>query len=226
MQNAVQKSPLSKTLNISLFERVLFWFILYLGTATILWNSLDHFLPNRVHSFLFERISLTMQEWWRYSLLAHVAGGLICLISRFLQYSKFLLKCAPPFHRYLGHVYALSIITLVFPTGVALSFVAKGGTSGMIGFLLLAIATLVTLILGMIAIFKRNIRAHQAWITRSFALVTSAITFHTLQLALSYTEISYTTNYQISLWLSIAINLILAEYYLKKSNKSSKLTTK
>lgn len=203
-------------------ESAIFWCALYLGTAVILWNSLDYFLPNTMHSFLFERMELTMQDWWRYTLYAHVIGGITCLISSLVQYSRILLKRAPRIHKYLGHIYALSIITLVFPTGIALSFVAKGGTSGMIGFLFLAIATLLTLMLGMIAVFKRNIKSHQAWITRSFALVTTAITFRTLQICFSLTDIAPEANYQLSLWLSIAINLLLAEYYLFKQAPQTK----
>jgi Ca2+/Na+ antiporter len=221
MSLAVQ---LIKSKKLTSIETTLFWSILYLGTGTILWTSLDYFLPNTMHSFLFERMELTMQDWWRYTLYAHVIGGLTCLIASLLQYSKLLLKRAPRVHKSLGYIYALCIITLIFPTGVALSFVAKGGTTGMIGFLFLAIATLATLILGMVAIFKRNIKSHQAWITRSFALVTTAITFRTLQLCIAQTTITPETNYQLSLWLSIAINLMLAEYYLYKS--TNKLTTK
>lgn len=211
-------------------EKTLFWSILFMGTGAIIWNSLDYFLPNTMHQFFFERIELTQQDWWRYSVLAHVVGGLTCLISSLLQYSKILLKRAPRIHKYLGHIYALSIITLVFPTGVALSFVAKGGKSGTIGFLILSFATLLTLILGMVAIFKRDIRSHQAWITRSFALITTAITFRSLQIGIDKLGADPVSNYQLSLWLSIAINLILAEYYLLKtrtlrSNKKHKPTT-
>ena len=183
-----------------------------------------------MHQFFFERIELTSQDWWKYTVLTHVVGGLICLISSLLQYSKILLKRATRVHKYLGHIYALSIITVVFPTGVALSFVAKGGTSGMIGFLILSFGTLLTLILGMVAIFKRNIKSHQAWITRSFALITTAITFRSLQIGIHALGVDPEFNYQLSLWLSIAINLILAEYYLlktgsRKSNKKQKPIT-
>ena len=189
-----------------------------MGTGAIIWNSLDYFLPNTMHQFFFERIELTVQDWWRYSVLTHVVGGLICITSSLLQYSKVLLKRAPRVHKYLGHIYALSIITVVFPTGVALSFVAKGGTSGMVGFLLLSFGTLITLLFGMIAIFKRKVKAHQAWITRSFALVTTAITFRSLQIAIHELGVNPETNYQLSLWLSISINIVLAEYYLLKSS--------
>ena len=190
-----------------------------MGTASIIWNSLDYFLPNTMHSFLFERMELTTEDWWRYTLYTHVIGGLVCLTSSLLQYSKILLRRAPRIHKYLGHIYALSIITMVFPTGVALSFVAKGGTSGTIGFLILSFATLLTLILGMVAIFKRKIKAHQAWITRSFALVTTAITFRILQIINHEMGIAPNSNYLLSLWLSIVINLVLAEYYLIKSSR-------
>ncbi len=200
-------------------EKAAFYLVLFVGTALILWESRLYFLPGRIHGFLIERAHLTIEDWWRYSLLVHVAGGLVCLVSTLLQYSKLLLKRAPWLHRNLGRIYALSIIMVVFPTGVALSFVAKGGTSGTIGFLVLSFATLFTVILGMIAIYKKNIRSHQAWITRSFALVTSAITFRTIQIALSQFSGNEEKIYQASLWLSIGINAILCEYYLLKTNK-------
>ena len=82
----------------------------------------------------------------------------------------------------------------------------------------------------MVAIFKRNIKSHQAWITRSFALITTAITFRSLQIGIHALGVDPEFNYQLSLWLSIAINLILAEYYLlktgsRKSNKKQKPIT-
>lgn len=209
---------------LTIIESALFWSVLWVGTGLIVWNSLDYFLPNGMHSFMFERMELTMQDWWRYTLYAHVIGGVLCIVSSLLQYSKWLLKRASVLHKYLGHVYALSIVTIVFPTGVALAMVAKGGTSGMVGFLILSVGTLGTLLLGMRAIFKRDIKAHQAWITRSFALITSAITFRTLQVVLG----TFTSNpeviYQCSLWLSIGINILLAEYYLIKQKKPKRRT--
>ncbi|MFT6792857.1 MAG: hypothetical protein ACJAR1_000843 [Rubritalea sp.] len=114
-----------KSKKLTSIETALFWSILYLGTGTILWTSLDYFLPNTMHSFLFERIELTMQDWWRYTLYAHVIGGLACLISSLFQYSKLLLKRAPRMHKSLGYIYTLCIITLIFPTGLALSFEPK-----------------------------------------------------------------------------------------------------
>ena len=200
-------------------EQTLFYVVLLGGTALIVWESRNYFLPDRIHPFMMERIELSVEDWWRYFLLVHVAGGLLCLCASLLQYSKVLLRRAPSIHRYLGRIYALSIITVVFPTGVALAFVAKGGSGGTFGFLVLSFATLATLLLGMVAIYKKNLRAHQAWISRSFALVTSAITFRAFQIGLSYLSDDPDRVYQSALWMSIGVNLALCEYYLLKTEK-------
>jgi len=210
---------------ISNFQRVettLFYAVLLCGTTLIVWESRNYFLPGRVHGFMLERMELSVEDWWRYCLLAHVAGGSLCLCSSLLQYSKLLLIRAPAIHRYLGRIYALSIITVVFPTGVALALVAKGGNNGTVGFLFLSVATLASLLLGMVAIYKKKLRAHQAWISRSFALISSAITFRALQIGLSQFHLDPGRVYQSSLWLSIAINLALCEYYLLKTEKQKK----
>ena len=212
----------SSVISYQRIEKDLFYLTLFSGTALILWTSRDYFLPHTVHSFMLERLDLAVEDWWRYTLLAHVVGGLTCLVSSLLQYSGLLLKRARWLHRTLGRIYALSIITLVFPTGVALAFTAKGGLSGTIGFLLLAIGTLATLLLGMVAIYKKNLRAHQAWISRSFALVTTAITFRFIQLGLAYTSLTSEQVYLSALWLSIILNVLLSEYYLLKTNKQKK----
>ena len=211
---------------VSPFQRIeiaIFYLVLLVGTALICWESRLYFLPNMIHGFMLERLELAVEDWWRYALLTHVAGGLVCLVSSLLQYSGILLKRATWLHRNLGRIYALSIITVVFPTGVALAFVAKGGLSGTIGFLTLSFATLFSLLLGMIAIYRKNLRSHQIWISRSFALVTSAITFRALQLGLIRLDlVEYQKIYQISLWASIGINLALCEYYLLKTTQNKK----
>lgn len=211
--------PATRVSPVPRIETMVFYLVLLSGTALIVWESRDYFLPGRVHGFIMERLDLAVEDWWRHALLAHVAGGLVCLVSSLLQYSKLLLNRAPSIHRNLGRLYALSIVTVVFPTGVALAFVAKGGLSGTIGFLVLSFATLFSLISGMIAIYRRNLRAHQVWISRSFALVTTAITFRALQFALMQLPLDYDTVYQFSLWASIGLNLALCESYLLKTSK-------
>lgn len=211
-----QQSPYQR------FEIWIFYLVLLTGTILICWESRLYFLPDAIHGFMLERMELAVEDWWRYTLLVHVVGGLICLVSSLSQYSRVFLKRAPWLHRNLGRIYALSIITVVFPTGVALAFVAKGGLSGTIGFLTLSFGTLFSLLLGMVAIYRRNLRAHQAWISRSFALVTTAITFRSLQLVLLQFDLDYQKIYQISLWASIGINLVLCEYYLLKTTPKKK----
>jgi len=56
-------------------EIALFNAILFTGTFLIFWESRDYFLPGRAHAFLLERLELSTENWWRYSLLAHITGG-------------------------------------------------------------------------------------------------------------------------------------------------------
>ncbi len=74
-----------------------------------------------------ERIDLAVEGWWRCALVTRVFGGPVCVAASLLQYSKLLLKHAAWLHCNLGRIYGLSIIMLVFPTGVVLAFVAKSG---------------------------------------------------------------------------------------------------
>jgi len=57
-------------------EKALFGSILFMGTGLIIWNSLDYILPNKMHQLLFERMELTVQDWWRYTVYTHAIGGL------------------------------------------------------------------------------------------------------------------------------------------------------
>jgi len=203
-------------------ERALFWASLWIGTGLILWASKDYFIGVNPHGFLIERPHLTMQSWWKVSVYIHVLSGCLCIVSSLLQYSKVLLKKAPKVHKSLGYIYVLSLLIAVTPTGMVLSAVAKGGWISQLGFFVMNFSTLICVVQGMKAIFKRKVAEHEAWITRSFALVTSAITFRTLQISLLQLQVPYEVIYPICVWLGMILNLWVAEYYLYKTKIKTK----
>lgn len=199
------------------FEQYIFWVLLWLGSFGILYASLDYLKPNYVHEFLRERLYMAEKDWWRWTLYVHVASGILCLTASLSQYSDTVLKKYRALHKYLGRVYAYSIFLFVFPTGIILSFFAKGGIISIIGFLVLSVATFITALFGVRAILKKNLKKHKIWITRSFALISSAITFRILQLLLEAVGVPSLISYQLAVWLSLAINVLLGEYYLWKA---------
>ncbi len=205
-------------------ERAVFWILLWAGTALIFLASRSYFFGSEPHEFLIERPHLTMHSWWRYSLYVHVISGCLCLASSLLQYSKIFLKRYVKVHKSLGYVYVLSLLIAVIPTGLILSNVAKGGWISQVGFHAMNVSVLVCVILGMRAIFQKRVQEHQAWMTRSFALITSAITFRTLQVIFHQFHVPYEIVYPTCVWLSIIVNVWVAEYYLYKSKTNTNKT--
>lgn len=203
---------------LTIIARTLFWIVLWSGTVLIFWASSDYFTQSQVHAFLRERPHLMVQDWWRYSVYVHVFSGCLCLGSSLLQYSGILLRRYPKWHKYLGYIYVLSLILAVIPSGLILSVFAKGGWIGKLGFCVLNFATLVTVLLGLNSILKKRLRAHQAWITRSFGLVSSAITFRLLLVVMVHFDVSIEIVYPACVWLSIILNALLVEVYLYTSN--------
>jgi len=206
----------------SVIERLLFWLILWVGTGLIVYASSSYAIGDVGHGFLIERPRLTMLSWWRTSLYVHVAAGCLCLVASLVQYSGVLLRRAPRVHKSLGYIYVLVLLVAVIPTGFILGVVAKGGWVSQVGFHAMNLSVLVCVLLGMRAIFNKEITKHKAWMTRSFALVTSAITFRGLQVIFHQLHVPIDLIYPICVWLSIIINIWIAEYYILKT-KHNKL---
>jgi hypothetical protein len=69
------------------------------------------------------------------------------------------------------------------------------------------------------AIRRREIGEHIRWMVRSYAWALSAPAFRLLQAALFYCGLEDSHNYIVSLWLSLAVSVLLAESYLWKQGR-------
>ena len=105
----------------------IFWFALLGFSLLLIWNSLPYFdfLPN--HAFVSEKFSHWLEPLWRVCFYNHVAAGVVCLVSALLSFSTTILKRWPKVHRISGRVYVFSVCLLLVPTGLYMSFFAKGG---------------------------------------------------------------------------------------------------
>ncbi|MCF2943277.1 DUF2306 domain-containing protein [Paenibacillus tarimensis] len=72
-------------------------------------------------------------------------------------------------HRWNGGIYLYSIVINFIP-GIFVSFFASGGLLSTVGFLILNTLWLLSTILGVYYIKKKNIQLHSIWMTRSFLL--------------------------------------------------------
>lgn len=194
--------------------RILAWLALVFFTGVLVLNSLPYFSEPRAHSFVWEKRELADRPVWLVSLVIHVVAGVVCLVSSFLQFFRPLLRRAPWLHRWLGRIYVFSILVLLSPTGFYLAFFATGGLAGTIGFLLLGVLTTVTTWKGWIAMRHGRTAEHVVWMIRSFAMITTALTFRIEHIVFQELGIKPETGFLAALYLSIAGNALAAEWLL------------
>ncbi|MCA8948988.1 MAG: DUF2306 domain-containing protein [Planctomycetes bacterium] len=165
--------------------------------------------------FLLERPLLSADRLWLACFYVHVAGGTICLVSAPLLLWNGLTGRSIRLHRAIGRVHAVAALGWTGPTGLYLAPFAKGGLAGRIGFLVLGVAFCASTVLGVLAIRRRDLRRHVAWMLRSYALILSAVTFRVLHLALHGLGVAPEPAYVVCTWSSLALALAAGEFMIR-----------
>ena len=115
------------------------------------------------------------------------------------------------------------MLFLVCPTGFHLALFAKGGNLGKLGFLTLSMAALHTTLAGWKTVLPRHrdLTAHREWMTRSFSLAASAITFRIYHMLGYLGGIEEDANYVACIWLSMLGNLAVAEMIIRRKKSAA-----
>ncbi len=212
---------------IQLCIRILAWLALVLFSGLLIYNSLPYFNAPRTHAFVWEKGQLAERPVWLISLVVHVIAGVVCLVSSFLQFFRPLLRRAPWLHRWLGRIYVWSILVFVSPTGFYLAFFAHGGWLGTMGFMILGVLTTWTTWRGWMAMRRHQVQEHVMWMIRSFAMITTALTFRIEHIVFQEIGLAAETGFLVALYLSITGNAFVAECLLwrirRKKNKTHNL---
>ncbi len=131
--------------------------------------------------------------------LAHVAGGIVALLTGPFQFWAGLRAKRPRLHRGLGYAYFTGI--LVGGLGGLLSArSAWGGPVAQNGFLLLAVLWLASAGQGLGAILKRDLARHQAWMRLSYALTLAAVSLRLQMPLLLLAGLNEAVVYQAVAW--------------------------
>lgn len=205
--------------------RILAWVGLVFFTWLLIDNSLPYFHAPRTHAFVWEKGVLADRPVWLVSLVVHAVAGVVCLVSSLLQFFRPLLRRTPSLHTWLGRIYVISILVFVSPTGFYLAFFAHGGWLGTAGFLLLGVLTTWTTWKGWIAMRRRQLTKHVDWMIRSFAMITTAITFRIEHLIFQMTGLAAETGFLVALYLSILGNAVVAEALIWRMRRKKTKTT-
>lgn len=141
--------------------------------AIVLW-----FLFSRSHYFTrFSEASFDPYYWpRRWALLPHVAAGGTAISTGLVQLWLGLSGRTGKLHKVLGRVY-VSAIAVGAPAGAYLALSIPGHLDYKAGLLGLDLAWVVTTSMAMLAIKRRDIAQHRAWMMRSYTVTFGFATY-------------------------------------------------
>jgi len=195
--NTLQKS-------VKVFSQMLFWVPVVGFSLLLIYNTIPYFSFEKDFRFISERSFLFESRFYSLSFYVHIAAGALCIGAALIQFSRYILKKSKAIHRISGKLYVFVVLFLGAPTGLFMSFFAKGSFWERSLFMFMASWWFVTTLYGLSTIRKKNIIAHKIWMMRSYAMAMTAVTFRV---------------YEISLWISVIGNMLFAEWIVWKQSR-------
>jgi uncharacterized membrane protein len=188
-------------------------FVLWVG-ALIVASSSYYFPPQFEFGFLVGREPY-FYSWYAVAFYSHVISAPFALLAGLAQSSDTLRRRFPTLHRGVGKFYVLVVLVFVAPSGLAMSTKALGGTSSMLGFASLSVATAASTWMGFTAARQGEFSRHQRWMTRSFILLCSAVLLRFLAAVANRFELDFLT-YGAMAWLCWLPSLAVYEIAVRR----------
>jgi hypothetical protein len=116
------------------------------------------------------------------------------------------------------------VLLLGAPTGLYMSFFAKGSFAERGLFMFMAVSWFFFTLKGITSILNKQVLAHKIWMMRSYAMALTAVTFRVYYIILYLYDVPLMLNYQVSLWISVLGNLMIAEYLIYRKSRSYLIT--
>jgi uncharacterized membrane protein len=158
------------------------------------------------------------------SLLCHVGGGVVALFLGPFQFIEGIRKKNLRLHKILGRFYGLGVVVGAMG-GLAMATRAFGGFPAGLGFGMLAVLWLVTIVMAVTRARQHRIVQHREWVIRSFALTLAALTLriylpvHGVLLGTEVIDLPFIQMYRAVGWLCWVPNLIVAEWFINSTRK-------
>lgn len=206
--------------SVRFFGSVLFWLPVAVFSVLLIYNTLPYFSFSREFIFIQERSLLFQNDIYNTSFYVHIAAGALCIAASLIQFSAYILKKKKAIHRWSGRIYVFVVLFLGVPTGIYMSFFAKGSFYERALFLFMALFWFYTTFKGLAAILKKNVLAHKIWMIRSYSMAMTAVTFRIYHLIFFLLDWDHLENYEISLWISVIGNMLIAEWVIFRKSRS------
>ena len=202
------------------FFNMLFWLPVSVFSLLLIYNTIPYFSFDKDFSFIEERSLLFKNRVYNTSFYIHIFAGAFCILTALVQFSRIILKKVKAIHRWSGRVYVFVVLFLGAPTGLYLSFFAKGSIWERSLFLFMACFWFISTFYGLSSVLKKNVLAHKVWMIRSYAMAMTAVTFRVYHIAFYLLGWDHLKNYELSLWISVIGNMLIAEWVIYRKSKS------
>lgn len=190
---------------------ITFWLPVFFFSSLLIVNTIPYFNFSREFAFIQERAVLFLKPAYAACFYIHIFAGMVCTGAALLQFSGYILRKRRQWHIWSGRIYVAVVLVLGAPTGLYMSFFAKGSWAERGLFLFMALAWFFFTRKGFTSILKGKAVAHKAWMIRSYAMSLTAVTFRIYYLILYTWDVPLTLNYELFLWISVIGNLAIAE---------------
>lgn len=198
---------------------MLFWVPITIFSLLLVYNTLPYFSFRKDLSFIEERSLLFQGGLYTACFYAHIFAGAVCITTALIQFSRYILKKSKAIHRWSGKLYVSVVLFLGAPTGLYMSFFAKGSMWERLLFMFMAATWFITTLYGLSTIRKKNVLAHSIWMMRSYAMAMTAVTFRIYHIAFYLMDWDHLENYELSLWISVFGNMLFAEWLIYRKSK-------
>ncbi len=199
--------------------QMLFWIPVIAFSLLLIYNTLPYFSFSKEFDFIEERSFLFQSNFYNTCFYIHIAAGALCIGTSLIQFSRYILKKSKAIHRVSGKIYVFVVLFLGAPTGLYMSFFAKGSFWERALFMFMAGWWFITTLYGLTTIHKRNIVAHKVWMIRSYAMAMTAVTFRVYHIIFYMLDWGHLENYELSLWISVIGNMLFAEWVINRQSK-------
>ena len=206
--------------SVQFFFKVLFWLPVTVFSLLLIYNTLPYFSFSKDFDFIKERSFLFRNNIYNACFYTHIFAGMFCIGAALVQFSRYILKKKKAIHVWSGRIYVFVVLVLGAPTGLYMSFFAKGSFWERALFLFMAVFWFFTTLSGLSTILKKNVLAHKIWMMRSYAMAMTAVTFRLYHIIFYLLDWDHLANYELSLWISVIGNMLVAEYLIYKKNRS------
>jgi len=200
-----------------------FLVLMLVGSALITAMSLPYFDFETLPAFVIEKLPLRFEALWLASLRVHVAAaalafpGCLALMTRALQRRTV-------WHRWIGRFTGVLVLFALVPSGVVLSFEAKGGRIVTAGFLLSAAIVAGATVAGVRAARRRDLVLHGRAMRHVVGQMSVAVVSRALIVGLDAAGISPDVAYVVALWGPVLASAAIVELMSRRSliwNRSS-----